>query len=216
MIIELIGPKGIGKSTVAPLVAERLGINHYLGQAFHDLDGNELSTLQEWADRALSVARNPGLAVEAMGARNDTVRAGLRFALNACRRDRFAARAAQRGSGVIESGPLNSLIQASASYRRNLTALHSRIFTSDIYVRLMSTADEVARRLRNRGGVSESRIAEHHGWVARYEAAADGVLDRVPSPVLEIDASAAADQLAGSIAVAVENIPTIRSDRTGN
>ena len=75
MIIELIGPKGIGKSTVMPLVAERLGINHYLGQAFHDLNGNELSTLQEWADRALSIARNPGLTVEAMGARNDTARA---------------------------------------------------------------------------------------------------------------------------------------------
>ena len=215
MIIELIGPKGVGKSTVAPLIAQRLGINHYLGQAFHDLDGQQLTTVELWADRAISVARNPGLLLAAWQLRGDTVRAGLRFALNTCRRDRFAARAAARDSGVLESGPLNSLIQASASYRRDVTALHSRTFVSDIYVRLMTTADEATSRLMRRGNVTEVRAAEHHDWVARYEAAADGVLSHVDAPVVEVDATPVPGEVAEAASLAVRDLSVARLDGRG-
>lgn len=203
MIIELIGPKGVGKSTVAPLVADRLGIRHYMGQAFHELDGTRLGPTEEWADRALSVLRAPFLFAAAWRVRGGSGKERLRFAFNTARRDRFAARAASDEDGILESGPLNSLFQASASYGKDVSGLHSRIVRSDIYVRLRAVTEVTTRRLELRGGVSEGRVAVHGDWVDRYERVADRVLPGIGRPVLEVDATGSPDGIAESIAAAI-------------
>lgn len=199
MIIELIGPKGVGKSTVAPAVAEKLGIRRYLGQAFHGLDGKPMSPWGQGFDRIVSLLRTPTLFVVAFRIQGGTSKERMRFALNACRRDRFASRAAAGESGILESGPLNSLFQATASYGRDVSTLHSRIFLSDVYVRLKAPAEETTRRLEHRGGVGESRLAEHGDWVSRYEMVADAVLPRIGRPVLMIDAHRTPEEVAKSI-----------------
>lgn len=206
MIIELIGPKAVGKTTAAALLAERLGIRHYLGQGFHRLDGTELRGWREWAERTRSVARSPGLFLAAWRIRGGSAKERMRFALNACRRDRLAAVAAITEHGVVESGPLNSLIQATASYDRDVTPLHSRIAISDIYVRLRAPASEITRRLESRGGVSESRVARHDAWVDRYEKAADDVLARIGRPVVEVNATTTPEGIVDNVVHAMEDL----------
>ena len=189
MIIEMIGPKGIGKTTTAGAIAERLGIRFFRGQGFHHLDGSDMSRSDEWLDRTISVARAPSLFVTAARVQAGAPKQRLRFALNVCRRDRFAQRAGSEDTGVIESGPLNSLLQASASYGHDvITELYPRTFRSDIYVRLRAPASVVANRLESRGGVSEQRVADHADWVERYDRWADNVLAAVDAPVVVVDA----------------------------
>lgn len=204
MICELIGPMGVGKTTVTPLVAERLGIPYYRGQAFHGLDDEPLTTVEMWVDRALSVLRNPALAIAAMRSHEGNLAENLNFALNTCRRDRLEARASRAGRGVVESGPVHAICQVAAWLERDLSHLADHIHRADVYVRLSATPEEVTRRLDGRNQLPAEYIAKHQDWIVRYDQGVDRMLERLGRPVITVDANvdpgAVADAIVSALA----------------
>jgi shikimate kinase len=204
MIVELIGPMAVGKTTVAPLVADRLDIAHYQGQAFHGLDNEPLTGWQLSADRVVSVVRNPRLFVGTLRAHNGSAKERFGFALNICRRDRFAAMASAGADGVVASGPVHALCQLSAWIREDMTALAPLITRADIYVWLYADAAEVTRRLSTRKEFPLQYVAEHEDWIDRYDDAVTRMLARLDRPVIDVSADAdptvVADEIASRLA----------------
>ena len=203
VIIELIGPMAVGKSTVAPLVAERLGIAHYQGQAFHGLNNKPLSAGEQWVDRLWSVLRNPMLFVSVLSARGGSQKHRLSFALNMCRRDRFAALAASSASGLIESGPVHALCQEAAWQHRwgerNIASFAAHIVPADCYVRLSADPVEVTRRLSTREYFPREYVAAHGDWIDRYDDMVNEMLAELDRPVIEVDADAGPEAVADEV-----------------
>jgi adenylate kinase family enzyme len=203
VICELIGPMGVGKTTVTPLLAAKLDIPYYRGQAFHGLDDQPLTTPQIWADRTLSLVRNPRLAVAAMRAHDGSITENINFALNTCRRDRLEARAARAGQGIVESGPVHAICQVAAWIELDLSELGDHIHRADVYVRLRASDDVVTRRLDGRGQLPPWLIDRHHDWITRYDENVDRMLARLERPVLEIDANDNPETVVERIAKAI-------------
>ncbi len=199
MFIELIGPGAVGKSTVAPLLAKRLGVPHYAGQGFYRLDGTPMTGWQIWGDRIISTITDPGLTVATLRAQGGPLPDRLSFALTTTRRERFVRKALRTDGGVFSSGPVHWLCQESTRYETDLTDLLPRVVHSDVYVRLSADPDTITRRLEARGGKSESRIVEHPQWVERYEMYADRALDAIDRPVIEVAANGAPNAVAEEI-----------------
>jgi len=191
MFIELIGPGAVGKSTVAPLLAHRLGLPHYAGQGFYRLDGTPMTRWEIWGDRIISTITDPGLTLATLGAQGGPWPDRLSFCLTTTRRERFARHAVRTDGGVFSSGPVHWLCQESTRYETDLTRLLPRVVHSDVYVRLSADPDTLTRRLEARGGKSESRIVDHPQWVGRYESYADRALDAIDRPVIEVAADGA-------------------------
>ena len=63
MIVELLGPGGVGKTTLEPLVAAGLGIAHYPAVKRHGFEGEPLTPTQVWVGRLGSAVRSPRTAV---------------------------------------------------------------------------------------------------------------------------------------------------------
>ena len=199
MIIELIGPGAVGKSTIGPILAARLGIPHYAGQGFYGLNGEPLGAGQIRADRLISAIADPGLTIAALRIQGGPLRSRVSFALTTARRERFARHAVAIGSGVLSSGPVHWLCQESTRYQRDLTGLLPRVVLSDVYVRLSADPEVVTRRLEGRGGKTESRVAEHPLWIDRYQGFADQILASIGRPVLAVVANGPAEDAADEI-----------------
>jgi hypothetical protein len=199
MFIELIGPGAVGKSTVAPLLARRLGVPHYAGQGFYRLDGTPMTRMQIWGDRVISTITDPVLTLATLRAQGGDLPDRLSFALTTTRRERFARQAVRTDGGVFSSGPVHWLCQESTRYETDLTGLVPRVVHSDVYVRLIADPKVITRRLETRGGKTESRIVEHPQWVERYEMFASRALRVVDRPVIEVAADAAPEVVAEEI-----------------
>jgi cytidylate kinase len=206
MIVELIGPMAVGKTTIAPLVAERLGIAHYQGQAFHGLDNTPLSRRELRADRVLSVLRNPRLFVSTMRLHTGSAKERLGFALNICRRDRFASQAAAAATGIVASGPVHALCQLSAWIRRDMTGLAPLITPADVYVRLKADPAEVTRRLSTRQEFPREYLDEHEDWMDRYDSLVDRMLAALDRPVIDVSANEAPETVAGEVAMRLAHL----------
>lgn len=200
MLIELIGPGAVGKSTIGPILSEIVGIPHYAGQGFYRLNGQRMTTPQLWADRMISVASQPSLLAGAWRVHPGSNRKRLSFALTTCRRERFARRVAAIGSGIFSSGPVHWLCQECTRNQHDMTELVPRIVVVDVYVKLIAPPEVLTSRLAGRGGKTQERIAEHHLWVSRYLHYAETILARLGKPVITVDASGQPDEIAGEIA----------------
>jgi hypothetical protein len=189
----------VGKSTIAPLVAQRLGIADYQGQGFHGLDNQPLTAGQLWSDRVLSVVRRPGLFVSA--ARQDKGDAKMRigFALNLCRRDRFVSMAARTASGVIGGGPVHAIAQRGAWIEKDLARLGERVTRADVYVRLLADPAEVKRRLSTREGFPREYVERHHEWIERYDRMVRAIVADLGRPVVEVNADEAPESVAEAV-----------------
>ncbi|MGH8872902.1 MAG: hypothetical protein ACRDWS_13095 [Acidimicrobiia bacterium] len=203
MIIELIGPGGVGKSTVEPLLAERLGIAYYPGKKRHDFDGRPQSTMQLWSGRAWSVLHNPLLALAAIMAHNGPPAERIRFVLDICRRERAAARAARLGSGVVASGPVHALCMMSGGTDRDVTGILPHLTAADVYVRLHADPGEVTRRLAGRLGQTVDEMRTHEDWMKQYETASIRISRALRRPMLDVHADGSpaevADEIAGQL-----------------
>jgi hypothetical protein len=210
VIIELIGPMAVGKSTIAPIVAERLGIADYRGQGFHGLDNQPLTSGQLWADRILSVLRRPGLFVSA--ARRDKGDAKMRvgFALNLCRRDRFVSMAARAASGVIAGGPVHAIAQRGAWIETDLTPLGKKVTRADAYVRLIADPTEVQRRLSTREYFPQEYVDRHGEWIERYDEMVTVILAGLDRPVVEVNADDAPEIVAEAVAAGLGPLTDIK------
>ena len=206
MIVELIGPMAVGKTTVAPLVAERLGIAHYQGQAFHGLDNKPLTTPQLWMDRVLSGVRNPRLFAKVLKLHNGSAKERLTFALNICRRDRFASLAAASANGILASGPVHALCQLSAWIQQDMTGLAPHITRADVYIRLFADAAEVTRRLATRSEFPRQYVAEHENWIERYDVVVNRFLAKLDRPVIDVAANEAPALVASEVALRITQL----------
>ena len=203
MIVELLGPMAVGKSTIAPLVARRLGIADYQGQGFHGLDNEPLTSGQLWSDRILSVFRRPGLFISAARRDRGDVKMRIGFALNLCRRDRFVAMAARTASGVIGGGPVHAIAQRGAWVETDLTPLGRKVTRADVYVRLVTDPTEVQRRLPTREYFPKEYVDRHGEWIQRYDEMVLAMLADLGRPIVEVDANEAPEVVAEAIATAL-------------
>lgn len=197
VLIELVGPQGVGKSTVGPRVAAELGLECFSGQGFHGMDGHELSAAEVRRDRFTAVARRPDLFVRVLTAVKTPIRQRLRAAFNLTRREQFAARL---GSGVVESGPMHGLAQTGTNFASDLTSLEGRVTAADVYVRLDADPATVVDRWAERERAADRR--DHHiDWIERYGRQMDQLLEG--RRVVTVDASGAVDDVVAAIVTAV-------------
>lgn len=204
MIIELVGPMAAGKSSLAPLIAEELLLPHYGGQAFHRLDGSQLTKAQLLFDRVGAVLTNHRLFVGSLRqTRTCTTRLRVNFALNVCGRDRFARRVALRGGGVIESGPLHALCQMAAHSHTRLSDLASVVAKPDVYVRLRVPLDELVDRYLKRAADSTFNASEYRGWVERYDDELTRAAKMVSRPVIDINSHQKRNDVTADVVAAV-------------
>lgn len=200
MIVEIVGPGGVGKSTVEPLVAVRLGIAYYPARKRHGFEGEPLNPAQVWLGRTTSVAMNPGLFSAAWRAHRGSPKERLRFAVDMCRRKRISARATGSGSGVVASGSVHALCAASANTDTDLTGLISYFTPADVYVRLSGDPEQTTRRLADRQGITAEGLAGHDDLQQSYEAYAEAVLKRIRAKVVEVTVGGAPEEVADTIA----------------
>ena len=189
MIIELIGPGGVGKTTLEPMVAKRLGLEYHPNRKRHALNGEPLTPGRVWLQRLGVMARNPRLFVRAATAMKGGARLRLRFALDMCRRERLAHHAATRG-GVVASGTLHALCAASANHQVDLSPLLSIVSPADFYVLLVIEPEEATRRLAGRLFESglDAKVEDHAGFQRRYDSCVAEVEKRLTSPILRVEA----------------------------
>ena len=197
MLVELIGPGGVGKTTVEPLIASNLGIAFYPAKRRHGFEGEPLTKWQVQYARLASVLRNPNLFARALLAIDRPLRSRLRFALDTTRRDRIASRAARRGSGVLASGPLHGLCEAAARYRCDVTALVRHVKHADVYIVLSADIEVTTGRLRQRREISDEDATTHY---RNYTEAAARGLELTGRPIFEIDATPSPDAIAAEAA----------------
>jgi hypothetical protein len=203
MIVELIGPGGVGKTTVEPLVAARMGIRHFPGLKRHGFEGEPLGAAGVWWGRIASVARSPLLFNSSWRAHRGRPKERLRFAFDMCRRERIARRAAALGSGVVASGSVHALCAASANTHTDLTGLVNRITLADVYVRLTGDPDELTGRLADRQGITADELAGHAELQERYLAFADSIFESIDRPVIGVVAKGPPEQVADDIASSI-------------
>lgn len=203
MLIELVGPQGVGKSTVGPKVAAELGLECYSGQGFHDLDGRVLSPAELRRDRAVAVLRRPDLFVRALLAVKGPWRRRVRAAFNLTRRERFASRL---GRGVVESGPVHGLGQAGTNFSSDLTSLAPHVTRADVYVRFDADAATIVDRWADRED-AHARRAEHVDWVERYGRQLDRLL--VGRTVVTVDATGAVDDVVAEVVRAIRALDPV-------
>ena len=200
MIVEIIGPGGVGKTTVEPLVAERLGISYYPGRKRHGVHGEPVGGWRLWSGRLWSMLRRPGLSIAALGAHHGSARERAWFAMDICRRERNAARSRRLGDGVVASGPLHALCMMMGATGSDVSAVLRRVTPADVYVRLEADPDVVTQRLAGRLGQPETELNRHQEWMGRYEEASADLLRRVGRPLIEVRADGAPEQVANEIA----------------
>lgn len=190
MIIELIGPGGVGKTTLEPMVAKRLGLQYHPNRKRHALNGEPLTPGRVWLQRLGLMARNPRLFVRAAMTMNGSARLRLRFAFDLCRRERLARRASTRG-GVVASGTLHALCAASANHHVDLSALLSIVSPADMYVLLVIEPEEASRRLAGRLTESglDANVEDHAEFQKRYDSCVAAAEKRITSPILQVDAA---------------------------
>ncbi|HSJ84091.1 MAG TPA: hypothetical protein VLA91_09775 [Acidimicrobiia bacterium] len=199
MIVELIGPGGVGKTTVEPLVAARMGIPHFPGLKRHGFEGEPLGAAGVWWGRIASVARSPLLFYASWRAHRGRPKERLRFAFDICRRERIARRAAAIGSGVVASGSVHALCAASANTETDLTGLVARISLADVYVRLTGDPEELTARLAGRQGITAGELEGHAELQESYLAYADSILGRIDRPIVAVVAKGPPDRVADDI-----------------
>lgn len=195
MIVELLGTGGVGKSTLEPLIAARLGIGLYAGGKRQDIDARDLPPWQVWRSRFSAISTNPVLFAGAYRRVPSSMRHRAWFAMDICRREQNARRAERRGEGVLASGPLHALGQGSARFNADLSRLATRITTADLYVWLRLDPDMAAQRLADRRKVGLERIGDHRGWTTRYENVTESALALVAAPVVEVDATGPVEEV---------------------
>lgn len=197
-LVEFVGPQGVGKTTVAQLVASEIGIPCHHGQGGRQADGDQMTPRQIRKDRIVSVIRFPMLYLRALASLNTDRPARLRLSLNIVRRNRFAA---DLSGGILEGGPVHGACQAAANTGTNLSALSRRVVSADVYVRLRADSRVIAERFSCREGHDEVRDA-HADWIQHYDASLDALL--VGRNVIEVDASGSPTEVAASVLDALE------------
>jgi gluconate kinase len=207
MIIELLGPGGVGKSTVEPLIAQSLGIAHYSGKKRHDLSGRPQSSMEVAASRLWSVASHPLLAWAALRAHDGTPTERLRFAVDLCRRERAAARAHRLGSGVVASGPVHALCMMTGGSDRDIRNVVRHLTPADVYVRLHADPSVVTRRLADRLGQTPEDLEEHASWMREYEQASIRISTAMRRPIVDVSADGSTAEVAQEI---VDRLATIQ------
>jgi hypothetical protein len=210
MIIELLGPGGVGKTTVEPLVSERLGIAYYSGKKRHDLSGRPQSRMQVTASRLWSVASHPILALAAIRAQDGKPKERIRFAVDLCRRERAAARAHRLGSGVVASGPVHALCMMTGGTDRDIKNVVRHLTPADVYVRLHADPAVVTRRLAGRLGQSAGDLGGHESWMREYEQASIRISTAMHRPIIDVAADGSPEEVAGDIVDRLTAIDSLR------
>jgi hypothetical protein len=203
MIVEIIGPGGVGKTTVEPLVAERLGISYYPGRKRHGFHGEPVGGWRLWSGRLWSMMSRPGLSIAAFRSYHGSARQRAWFAMDICRRERSASRSRRLGDGVVASGPIHALCMMMGATGSDMSPMLARVTAADVYVRLEADAEVVTRRLAGRLGQPETDLGTHQAWMSRYEEAATRIFEHLDRPVIEVRADGAPDQVAEEIALRV-------------
>jgi hypothetical protein len=204
MIVELLGPGGVGKTTLEPLVAAGLGITYYPAVKRHGFEGEPLTPTQVWIGRLGSAVRSPRLLFASLLSHRGRTAERLRFAVDMCRRERIARRATGLGSGVVASGSIHALCAASANTDTDLTHLARLITLADVYVRLSGSPSDTTGRLAARQGISPDELHAHAELQKSYQRYAGSILDGLDRRVIDVTVEGSPQQMADVIVARVQ------------
>jgi hypothetical protein len=208
MTIELVGPKAVGKTTLGPLVAERLGSEHHYGNAPLGPRGQRVSRIRKHVALLTALVSQPTLFRHAMKVEATNLKSRLVFAGNICRRN-AQARRIRAECAVISGGVVHALCQEVEMCGRDATSLSAHVHHSQMYVVLTLPTAEVVRRFSSRherlGRGPDRRDSflldaeMHQDAVARYVNAAVEVLSRIDVPVIWVGAEGTPGQVADRV-----------------
>jgi len=151
LLIELIGPRGVGKSSVAPLLAQRLSIAHYCGLGAITPSGHQLRRFAVAFDAASSLMGHFTLAMSTWRNYSGSARKRATLAIAITRRSRFSAKARAAGDGVLDGGPMHALLQeASRDVGSEYISMTPLVAKADLYLMLAASPEVIAQRLMSR------------------------------------------------------------------
>lgn len=188
--IEFVGVPGAGKSTVAKLVSEGLGIPLRTIDYHHGVG---------WRDRVLALSRHPRLSAGLGGIWvRDPRRQSFSWLINVARR---AATAADiEGGAVIDEGVLHGLCSTALRVRPDVLHLVRHVPLPDVVVKF-ELPHEVAHR-RTRGSARFISSLGHPAamaWYDRFALVVDELCDCVSTPVIVVDGELPPAEAAGLI-----------------
>ena len=204
MIVELVGPPGVGKSTVAGHLAGRLGAHWVNLTGYFHPDGTSMTGRAIRFDRIASLVLQPRLAGLALRCwRREGTGEGMSWTINLARRNRAAKRLT--GSYVLEEGPVHALaLYAAGGDHRPFETILTALALPDALVILSAEVDTVVDRLRSRGEIWSERADDGNARAVRaYVAALGRITPMLRVPVIETNATSPPEEVATRLAARV-------------
>jgi hypothetical protein len=195
MRIELIGPPGVGKSTLAPILANRLEAGIIDLSKRRSLSGQPLGS---WARRMATfcgVIDNARLTAHLLLAQPRTFQA-LRSALGTGRRESLLRSLPQSRVFLVDEGPLQAVLWTLMFSRKKPRPdrLAAALSKPDVAVRIHAPTSLLASRVKDLGDrLLDGTAAEVVATLERYEAIADEILEELGVPVVTLDGFSADD-----------------------
>jgi hypothetical protein len=187
VLIEIIGPRGVGKSTVGPRVADLLGLPFHVGLGATTVDGHPVRRPR--VDMARSAVSHPRLLLAAWSCSRGPGRRRLAFAIALCRRARFASRV----TGLLDGGPVHGICQQVSRDGVNCLPLTYLAPLPDLAVFLRSDPAIVLAQFEEREGQSPDPEEPR-----RYAAAVRSLPPQLA--IIEVEAVGSPPEVAARVA----------------
>jgi thymidylate kinase len=205
---EILGPKAVGKSTIGPIVAERLGVHHYAGIWWRTLGGCPVSDPRRRVRLIVAIASSASLFLRAFVLRGGAAKARFSYAANICGRN-YMTRYVVSVGGVISGGTAHGICEQIQVYGSKVETLARHVQRTDFYIVLHARTEDIRQRFTKRqvrpGRVIDELEARlltpkfHDEGVARYVEAVPEVLGHLGGTIICVEATGSPTDIADRV-----------------